>query len=211
MLTIDEYTVESVLYNASGVLIGMFSEQIGDETPVIGIDPYLFPFENIDDGAMMLVSINQSESARFKFAGKCDFPITVNWINKYGCIESYAFTHYMENETKIETFSYERGMGTWSGASYIYEESISVVLDYAKVMTDSGTIYTGNMTDEMANWLQRELKESPAVFFGYGYQDMQRVNVRDVTYGQMNSRFDSDLPMVALKFEHTNRRRSINL
>lgn len=211
MYTSNEMALEMVLYDITGNVIESYYEQFIDEAPIVGVDPSKFNFTNINEAVMLEVNINQSENAKFKFTSKCDYPITVSWINKYGCCESWAFTHNMDNDTKIESYTHERQQGSWVGNSWVYDANISGVMDYAKVMTDSGTIYTGNMSDEMANWLQRELKESPAVFFCYGDQDLRRVRVVDVSYSEMNSKFDSDLPMVALKFEHQNKRKSINL
>ena len=86
-------------------------------------------------------------------------------MNKLGVWESYSFTKYSEESSRIKTFDYQKNQGVWSDTNtFDYGLVNGSSFSGTKSVTDTMKVNTDWIKEEKHNWLMRSLLESPSVY-----------------------------------------------
>lgn len=91
-------------------------------------------------------------------------PFRLHWLNKLGGWDSFTFGLVSTDTSTVESFSYERDPGEWSGNSYIYPLYSGQKVNYAKRKSKQLVLNSDYIKAEVQNWLVTSCYDSPIVY-----------------------------------------------
>jgi len=163
-----------------------------------------------DDVAYFIITIGMSEQLTITYVDDyCNGIHALVWLNKYGTFDQYPIEHNVSQKSEIESRSYKKRYGQWSGTDFEYDHTSSGNLDFEKIIDDKGMLVTNYMTDTIQNWfvsvydsVQHYLYDPTGLLF--------RCNLSNRGYKNKQGRFE-DLISEELNYSKTNNRKSIKL
>lgn len=118
----------------------------------------------------------------------------VYWLNDYGAIDQFLFTHSEQEEGSTVSEGYSKHFGAWSGSAYQYSTNAgmrnSIVTTTRKI-----TLNSDYMSSTVQNWLN-EVVQSPRHWIG-----LMPWKLTTASYTDEDDRFE-DLISYSLSFEH---------
>jgi hypothetical protein len=114
----------------------------------------------------------------------------LHWLNKFGVWDSFTFTLVSTESTKVAGSMYERESGIWSGTNYKYPLYQGEITTFSKRAEDTMTLNSDWISEEVQQWLVRELYESPNVYLEAATGSFEPVNITNQGYDLKQSRKD---------------------
>jgi hypothetical protein len=114
----------------------------------------------------------------------------LHWLNKFGVWDSFTFTLVSTESTTVAGSTYERESGVWSGTNYIYPLYQGQITTFSKRAEDTMILNSDWISEEVQQWLVRELYESPNVYLEAATGAFEPVNITNQGYDLKQSRKD---------------------
>ena len=126
---------------------------------------------------------------RITFSDACfDKGANLIWLNKFGSYDNYRFTYNSRISAKIESKSFSKIQGEWSGNTYNVNNNTFGKIDYLKTITKQLELSSDWLDESTQNWLV-QLYESPLVYLNEG-TDVENVVITDSSYQLKQSEHD---------------------
>ncbi len=202
--------IEIKYYDDSNTLLSTFTDTI-NECDLVQLDVNQFYGDigvpNIEDVYYIDVTIADGETVSFEYVEPCYNPSSLVWQNKYGSFDTFVFNHNLIDSNEIESYSYMKKYGGWSGNSYTFDLIQHREVNYKKKSKHKGEIVSDYMSQDKRNWLANSLLLANKVWiFKEGI--LQAINVTDLRYTVKDKRFD-ELKDLIVKFDYSYRENSI--
>lgn len=127
----------------------------------------------------------------------------LHWLNKFGMWDSFTFTLVSVDSTNVESFGYQRERGVWDNTSYIYPTYQGERVTFAKRATDQLILNSDWISQEVQQWLVRNLYESPVVYLEQDNgTEFEPVNITNSSY-QFKTRRRDGLIQEQITIERT--------
>ena len=204
------------LYEADGTLLDSYTDtqnyaiaQINTKTTLLNTE---CGFSNGDlvDAAYYTVQVGTSEIFTFYFYDDyCGTIQSLQWMNEFGAFDSFVFAHNLDLSGNVTDRKYNRKYGGWSGASYTYDLEDSGEVRMGTQQKDSGTIYTGWITDTVQNWLTELYKAPRFVLIELG-SEPRPIRVTSNSFTFQRQRYE-DLISESVQFDFVNNHKGISL
>jgi hypothetical protein len=88
----------------------------------------------------------------------------LHWLNKFGAWDSFTFTKLSEDSSDITSNRYTRDPGSWDGNDHEYLIPNGQKVSFSKFVDDRLILNSDWISEDVQNWLVRELYESPKVY-----------------------------------------------
>lgn len=180
LMTINDSTnlvdFEIQLLNTAGGVVASWTNTLTANTNQISI-LNLTPSVIIAASPLTQAQFNNSASMTVTVPGDLDlFQIYFNddctydsykrlhFLSELGTIESYTFGLLSKVSANIKSFGYRRNFGEWNGSSYEFTTEPGRDIDYAKTSDRKMDIESDWLTQDVQQWLVRNLYESPVVW-----------------------------------------------
>lgn len=113
------------------------------------------------------------------------------WLNKLGSFDPYTFTHNKIIQAKIESNTFEKQFGNWSGNLFSYDANDSGVIDFLKTTKSMMQVVSGYINQEMQIYLVSGMYTSPLVLISES-GDFERMRVEATEYVEQNDEFEEE-------------------
>jgi hypothetical protein len=87
----------------------------------------------------------------------------IHFLSQIGAIESFTFEAFSTETAKIKSSSYQKVFGEIRGNNYHFDLDKGTDIDYAKTVTNQMIIESDWLSEEVQNWLVKNLYSSPLV------------------------------------------------
>lgn len=88
----------------------------------------------------------------------------LHWLNKLGAFDSFTFSLVNTQSSNVQSFSYQRDPGVWDNNSYTYPLYAGQSINFAKTKTETLTLNSDWMNEDVQQWLVKSLYDSPLVY-----------------------------------------------
>ena len=109
----------------------------------------------------------------------------LHWLNKFGTWDSFSFRLYHEDNTNVTTKEYQQSFGEWNSSNERvfnrYEGEQTAIM---KRSTDTLTLNSDWIHEDIQQWLSRSLYESPRVYLEVSQGVFEPVIVQKSNYKQ---------------------------
>lgn len=122
------------------------------------------------------------------------------WLNKLGSFDCYTFTHNKIVSAKIDSSTFERQFGAWSGNLFSYDSNGSGVVDFLKQTKSMMQLVSGFIQQDMQNYLVQSMYTSPLVYISDG-STYEQMRIEATEYELQNDDFEENFTeIVTLAF-----------
>lgn len=109
----------------------------------------------------------------------------LHWLNKFGVWESFSFKLYSEENTSVNTKSFQRSLGEWNSSNeWVYNRYRGEDTAIIKNAEDTLTLNSDWIKEDVQQWLSRSLYESPRVYLEVSEGVFEPVRVMKSNYKQ---------------------------
>ena len=210
-------TLEIKLYGSDGIQIGSTYSatqnyhigQLNTNSDIL-ISTCGFSPTNLALAAYYTVQIGTAELLTVYFKDDyCGDIHGLQWLNEWGAFDSFIFEHNLELSGTIEDKTYGKQFGYWNGTSFDYDVNNAGTTRYDVKQKDTGTVYTGWITQAQQNWLVELYKGSMHLLqYLLGVERSVRLTSNQFTFQQQ--RFE-ELISEAVAFEFSNDHNGVQL
>lgn len=88
----------------------------------------------------------------------------LHWLNKFGSFDSFTFSLVSTEAANVQSYGYQRDPGVWDGTSYTYPLYAGQAINFAKTKTETLTLNSDWINQDVQNWLVKSLYDSPLVY-----------------------------------------------
>lgn len=88
----------------------------------------------------------------------------LHWLNKFGAWDSFTFNKLSEDSSDITSNRYTRDAGSWDGNAHQYLLTNGQKVSFSKFVDDKLILNSDWISEDVQNWLVRDLYESPKVY-----------------------------------------------
>jgi hypothetical protein len=88
----------------------------------------------------------------------------LHWLNKFGSFDSFTFSLVSTEAANVQSYGYQRDPGVWDGTSYTYPLYAGQAINFAKTKTETLTLNSDWINQEIQQWLVKSLYDSPVVY-----------------------------------------------
>ena len=88
----------------------------------------------------------------------------LHWLNKFGCFDSFTFSLVSTEAATVQSYGYQRDPGVWDGTSYTYPLYAGQAINFAKTKTETLTLNSDWINQDIQQWLVKSLYDSPVVY-----------------------------------------------
>ena len=88
----------------------------------------------------------------------------LHWLNKFGAFDSFTFSLVSTDAATVQSYGYQRDPGVWDGTSYTYPLYAGQAINFAKTKTETLTLNSDWINEEVQQWLVKSLFDSPVVY-----------------------------------------------
>lgn len=88
----------------------------------------------------------------------------LHWLNKFGSFDSFTFSLVSTEAANVQSYGYQRDPGVWDGTSYTYPLYAGQAINFAKTKTETLTLNSDWINQEIQQWLVKSLYDSPLVY-----------------------------------------------
>ncbi len=88
----------------------------------------------------------------------------LHWLNKFGAFDSFTFSLVSTEGATVESYGYQRDPGVWDGTSYTYGLYAGQSINFAKTKTETLTLNSDWINQDVQQWLVKSLYDSPIVY-----------------------------------------------
>ena len=208
---ITDYTayITVKLYDSSGTLLDTITQEFDNVVTQFNLNTDILAssftssteyieYYVIDSATDLLIS----ETKRFYINRTCQNGYPLYWINKYGGFDTYDFSFNAIFSSTIESKTFEKQFGEWSGSNYVFDASNSGVLSYFKTANDTLQLVSNYINQATQNWLVRTCYISPVVYMLDTTYD--RVTIDNTAYTESQDRFVEEYTeIVTIKLPNT--------
>jgi hypothetical protein len=85
-------------------------------------------------------------------------------LNKFGAFDSFTFSLVSTEAATVQSYGYQRDPGVWDGTSYTYPLYAGQAINFAKTKTETLTLNSDWINEEVQQWLVKSLFDSPVVY-----------------------------------------------
>lgn len=117
------------------------------------------------------------------------------WLNKLGSFDCYTFTHNKIVSAKIESNTFERQFGAWSGNLFSYDSNGSGVVDFLKSTKSMIQVVSGFIQQDIQNYLVQSMYASPLVYVSDG-STYEQMRIEATEYELQNDDFEENFTEV---------------
>ena len=115
----------------------------------------------------------------------------LHWLNKFGAFDSFTFSLVSTEAATVESYKYQRDPGVWDGTSYTYPYYAGQGINFAKTKTETLTLNSDWINENVQKWLVKSLFDSPVVYLEVnGGLDFEIVKVTNSNYTLKTRRRD---------------------
>lgn len=115
----------------------------------------------------------------------------LHWLNKFGSFDSFTFSLVSTEAANIQSYGYQRDPGVWDGTSYTYSLYAGQAINFAKTKTETLTLNSDWINQDVQNWLANSLYDSPLVYLEReNGTDFEPVKVTNSNYRLKQRRID---------------------
>ena len=164
-----------------------------------------YTIETMQLGLMPPVFNVTSEVFRIDIDTECKRYETrrLHWLNKFGVWDSFTFTLVSIDSTTVQSYGYQREKGVWDGTSYTYPLYQGEKVDFAKTSSDQLTLNSDWISEDVQQWLVKDLFESPVVYLEQNNgTEFEPVKVTNTSY-QLKTRRRDGLIQEQISIERT--------
>jgi hypothetical protein len=128
-----------------------------------------------------------SETKRFYLDRGCDYGAELIWLNKYGGIDCFNYSHNLIRSSDVNGKQYEKQYGGWVDVTYTLDSTNSGMHSYFKTANDKVTLVSSYINSATQNWLVNSAYISPLVYFFDSIRQMCSIN--GTAYSESQDRF----------------------
>jgi len=88
----------------------------------------------------------------------------LHWLNKLGSFDSFTFSLVSTEAANVKSYGYQRDPGVWDGTSYTYPLYAGQAINFAKTKTETLTLNSDWINQDIQQWLVKSLYDSPLVY-----------------------------------------------
>ena len=88
----------------------------------------------------------------------------LHWLNKLGSFDSFTFSLVSTEAANVQSYGYQRDPGVWDGTSYTYPLYAGQAINFAKTKTETLTLNSDWINQDIQQWLVKSLYDSPLVY-----------------------------------------------
>jgi hypothetical protein len=88
----------------------------------------------------------------------------LHWLNKFGSFDSFTFSLVSTEAANVQSYGYQRDPGVWDGTSYTYPLYAGQAINFAKTKTETLTLNSDWINQDIQQWLVKSLYDSPLVY-----------------------------------------------
>jgi hypothetical protein len=88
----------------------------------------------------------------------------LHWLNKFGAFDSFTFSLVSTEAANVQSYGYQRDPGVWDGTSYTYPLYAGQAINFAKTKTETLTLNSDWINQDIQQWLVKSLYDSPLVY-----------------------------------------------
>jgi hypothetical protein len=88
----------------------------------------------------------------------------LHWLNKFGAFDSFTFSLVSTDAATVQSYGYQRDPGVWDGTSYTYPLYAGQAINFAKTKTETLTLNSDWINEQVQQWLVKSLFDSPVVY-----------------------------------------------
>jgi len=115
----------------------------------------------------------------------------LHWLNKFGAFDSFTFSLVSTEAATVESYKYQRDPGVWKDTSYTYPLYAGQAINFAKTKTETLTLNSDWINEQVQQWLVKSLFDSPVVYLEVnGGLDFEIVKVTNSNYTLKQRRRD---------------------
>jgi hypothetical protein len=115
----------------------------------------------------------------------------LHWLNKFGAFDSFTFSLVSTDAATVESYKYQRDPGVWKDTSYTYPLYAGQAINFAKTKTETLTLNSDWINEQVQQWLVKSLFDSPVVYLEVnGGLDFEIVKVTNSNYQLKTRRRD---------------------
>jgi len=85
-------------------------------------------------------------------------------LNKLGSFDSFTFSLVSTEAANVKSYGYQRDPGVWDGTSYTYPLYAGQAINFAKTKTETLTLNSDWINQDIQQWLVKSLYDSPLVY-----------------------------------------------
>jgi hypothetical protein len=128
-----------------------------------------------------------SETKRLYLDRGCDYGAELIWLNKYGGIDVFNYSHNLIRSSDVNGKQYEKQYGGWVDVTYTLDSTNSGMHSYFKTANDKVTLVSSYINSATQNWLVNSAYISPLVYFFDSIRQMCSIN--GTAYSESQDRF----------------------
>jgi hypothetical protein len=115
----------------------------------------------------------------------------LHWLNKFGAFDSFTFSLVSTEAATVQSYGYQRDPGVWDGTTYFYGYYAGQGINFAKTKTETLTLNSDWINEDVQQWLVKSLFDSPVVYLEVnGGVDFEIVKVTNSNYTLKQRRRD---------------------
>jgi hypothetical protein len=115
----------------------------------------------------------------------------LHWLNKFGAFDSLTFSLVSTDAATVQSYGYQRDPGVWDGTTYFYGYYAGQGINFAKTKTETLTLNSDWINQDVQQWLVKSLFDSPVVYLEVnGGLDFEIVKVTNSNYTLKQRRRD---------------------
>jgi len=88
----------------------------------------------------------------------------LHWLNKFGIFDSFTFSLVSTQAATLQSYGYQRDPGEWNNTSYVYDVNVGQMINFAKTKTETLTLNSDWINQDVQQWLVKSLYDSPVVY-----------------------------------------------
>lgn len=88
----------------------------------------------------------------------------LHWLNKLGSFDSFTFSLVSTEAANVQSYGYQRDPGVWDDTSYTYPLYAGQAINFAKTKTETLTLNSDWINQDIQQWLVKSLYDSPLVY-----------------------------------------------
>jgi hypothetical protein len=88
----------------------------------------------------------------------------LHWLNKFGSFDSFTFSLVSTEAANVQSYGYQRDPGVWDDTSYTYPLYAGQAINFAKTKTETLTLNSDWINQDIQQWLVKSLYDSPLVY-----------------------------------------------
>ena len=115
----------------------------------------------------------------------------LHWLNKLGSFDSFTFSLVSTEAANVQSYGYQRDPGVWDGTSYTYPLYAGQAINFAKTKTETLTLNSDWINQDIQQWLVKSLYDSPLVYLEReNGTEFEPVNITNSNYTLKQRRRD---------------------